>query len=81
MQLLKQQVQESSEYKAAFDVAKFNKILSQMYGDCMNKVRDGRADLWVLKDWENYVIYSSKAYEAKQTITFFKLQAPGKLRL
>jgi phosphorylcholine metabolism protein LicD len=42
---LKQQAQESSKYKAAFDEAEFDKILSQIYGDYMKKVRDKRADL------------------------------------
>jgi carboxylesterase type B len=63
---------ETSEYKAVFNAAKFDKILSQMYGDYINNIRDGRTDLQVLKNWENYDTDSSEAHKVKQTITFFK---------
>jgi hypothetical protein len=61
--------------KAVFNAAKFDKILSDSYGTYKRNIREGRADLRVLRADLDYNTDSSEAKEVKETITFFKKQA------
>jgi hypothetical protein len=61
--------------KAVFNAAKFDKILSESYGTYKRNIREGRADLRVLRADLDYNTDSSEAKEVKETITFFKKQA------
>jgi hypothetical protein len=61
--------------KAVFNAAKFDKILLESYGTYKRNIREGRADLRVLKSDCNYDSDCSEAQEVKETISFFKRQA------
>jgi hypothetical protein len=60
--------------KAVFNAAKFDKILSESYGAYKRNIREGRADLRVLRNDSDYHTDSSEAQEVKETISFFKKQ-------